>query len=553
MLEIQANIVDFLRKVFLFSELEDSQIFDLASEIELKTFDDGAAIYQQGENANHFFIVWSGEVKLKQKAERQERILTTFSLGDFFGEDLIHDTKRRETAVVKGSTKVLRFRKDTIHQLMDKYPNLKRIIQATAHSRRFAYRKKFKWLREGESVYFVTRKHGFFLAVELFLPTLLGIFLAISMGWVITNYSPFCVGVVTVGLVVCIAVILWLWLDWSNDYYLVTSQRAMWVEKIVLLYDSQQEAPINTVLSTNITKNQILGWFIDYGTVIIKTYTGSIEMQRSSTPTLLVGYIDGLQARGKELSKYEETEAMEEELSRRLNPVEVEKPSPATSAQPIKNTEKPLSGLRKVITTFIKMRYEDGTTITYRKHWFVLIKKTWIQAILLVVLSVGLIYLINTEMLNIVNLLLWLFVFVGIFLWWLYQFIDWQNDIYVLTLENILDIERKPLSREVKKSASLENILSLEHTRLGLIGLLLNYGTVRINIGTEQFNFFYVYNPAQVQYEIFDRMTVLRYRKEQIQAAKERERIVDWLAIYHKKTETLEELENHTRQGKNSE
>jgi len=553
MLEIQANIVDFLRKVFLFSELEDSQIFDLASEIELKTFDDGAAIYQQGENANHFFIVWSGEVKLKQKAERQERILTTFSLGDFFGEDLIHDTKRRETAVVKGSTKVLRFRKDTIHQLMDKYPNLKRIIQATAHSRRFAYRKKFKWLREGESVYFVTRKHGFFLAVELFLPTLLGIFLAISMGWVITNYSPFCVGVVTVGLVVCIAVILWLWLDWSNDYYLVTSQRAMWVEKIVLLYDSQQEAPINTVLSTNITKNQILGWFIDYGTVIIKTYTGSIEMQRSSTPTLLVGYIDGLQARGKELSKYEETEAMEEELSRRLNPVEVEKPSPATSAQPIKNTEKPLSGLRKVITTFIKMRYEDGTTITYRKHWFVLLKKTWIQAILLVVLSVGLIYLINRGMLNIVNLLLWLFVFVGIFLWWLYQFIDWQNDIYVLTLENILDIERKPLSREVKKSANLENILSLEHTRLGLIGLLLNYGTVRINIGTEQFNFFYVYNPAQVQYEIFDRMTVLRYRKEQIQAAKERERIVDWLAIYHKKTETLEELENHTRQGKNSE
>jgi len=553
MLEIQANIVDFLRKVFLFSELEDSQIFDLASDIELKTFDDGAAIYQQGENANHFFIVWSGEVKLKQKAERQERILTTFSLGDFFGEDLIHDTKRRETAVVKGSTKVLRFRKDTIHQLMDKYPNLKRIIQATAHSRRFAYRKKFKWLREGESVYFVTRKHGFFLAVELFLPTLLGIFLAISMGWVITNYSPFCVGVVTVGLVVCIAVILWLWLDWSNDYYLVTSQRAMWVEKIVLLYDSQQEAPINTVLSTNITKNQILGWFIDYGTVIIKTYTGSIEMQRSSTPTLLVGYIDGLQARGKELSKYEETEAMEEELSRRLNPVEVEKPSPATSAQPIKNTEKPLSGLRKVITTFIKMRYEDGTTITYRKHWFVLIKKTWIQAILLVVLSVGLIYLINRGMLNIVNLLLWLFVFVGIFLWWLYQFIDWQNDIYVLTLENILDIERKPLSREVKKSANLENILSLEHTRLGLIGLLLNYGTVRINIGTEQFNFFYVYNPAQVQYEIFDRMTVLRYRKEQIQAAKERERIVDWLAIYHKKTETLEELENHTRQGKNSE
>jgi hypothetical protein len=83
-------------------------------------------------------------------------------------------------------------------------------------------------------------------------------------------------------------------------------------------------------------------------------------------------------------------------------------------------------------------------------------------------------------------------------LFWLYHYIDWSNDIYVVTSDQIFDIERKPLSREVKKSAKLENILSLRHDRIGIFGLMLNYGTVTINVGTEEFIFYGVYDPAQV-------------------------------------------------------
>jgi hypothetical protein len=109
-----------------------------------------------------------------------------------------------------------------------------------------------------------------------------------------------------------------------------------------------------------------------------------------------------------------------------------------------------------------------------------------------------------------------------------------------------LDIERKPLSREDKKSAPLANILSLEHTRVGILGLLFNYGTVIINIGAVQFTFNDVYNPSQVQYEIFDRMNAQRQRKEEAEARKERERLVDNLATYHRQIERLEEIENES-------
>jgi flagellar basal body-associated protein FliL len=69
-----------------------------------------------------------------------------------------------------------------------------------------------------------------------------------------------------------------------------------------------------------------------------------------------------------------------------------------------------------------------------------------------------------------------------IVLWLLYNFVDWRNDIYQVTAEQIWDIERKPLGKEEKRSAPLENILSIEYERLGLIGLLFNFGTVNIQL-----------------------------------------------------------------------
>jgi hypothetical protein len=125
--------------------------------------------------------------------------------------------------------------------------------------------------------------------------------------------------------------------------------------------------------------------------------------------------------------------------------------------------------------------------------------------------------------------------------WWLYRYIDWRNDIYQVTDKYIIDIERKPLGTEVKKAAPLENILSLEHQRVGFFGYMFNYGLVTINVGETQFFFRSVHEPARIQQDIFNRIYTLRRKKEKVEAGKQRQRFVDVLEVYHQNADEIDD------------
>jgi hypothetical protein len=135
--------------------------------------------------------------------------------------------------------------------------------------------------------------------------------------------------------------------------------------------------------------------------------------------------------------------------------------------------------------------------------------------------------------------------FTVILLWLGYHYWDWANDIYRLTPEQILDIERKPLGQEVKKTANLDSILSIEHERENFLGILFNFGTVTINVGQTKFTFNGVYNPDQVHQDISDYREALNRRRRMAEANRERERMVNWLVAFHNQTEKLEEFENN--------
>ncbi len=128
----------------------------------------------------------------------------------------------------------------------------------------------------------------------------------------------------------------------------------------------------------------------------------------------------------------------------------------------------------------------------------------------------------------------WLIIFAIIFPLGLmiYRFLDWQNDIYRVTADSLIDSEKKPLGSEITKSAPLANVLSLENHRIGIIGLLLNFGIVRINVGDSTLEFADVYDPALIQQDIFVRMEVLRLGAEEQQAEDERKRMAQWLKVY---------------------
>ena len=138
---------------------------------------------------------------------------------------------------------------------------------------------------------------------------------------------------------------------------------------------------------------------------------------------------------------------------------------------------------------------------------------------------------------------------IGVFLWWLYHYIDWRNDIYRITSDKLIDSMKKPLGDEVTRSAPLANIQSLDYTREGIIGVLLNYGNVIVNVGTDKLIFVGVHDPARVQADIFNRMYTTQRKKQLAEAAKQWDQVSDWLAAYHRQAEDLRKTQNQNKTG----
>jgi hypothetical protein len=67
----------------------------------------------------------------------------------------------------------------------------------------------------------------------------------------------------------------------------------------------------------------------------------------------------------------------------------------------------------------------------------------------------------------------------------------------------------------------------------------MNFGTVYINIGGIKFQFNNVFDPSQVQQDIFRRVAERKNKKRLAEEAKERERLAEWFAIYHRDAEDL--------------
>jgi hypothetical protein len=214
-------------------------------------------------------------------------------------------------------------------------------------------------------------------------------------------------------------------------------------------------------------------------------------------------------------------------------------------AKPVPKTalavERPRWGVN-TLAGFFNTRVEKGGTITYRKHIYILFRKVfWPSRLIFLVFAANL-YFIWKDNYSSMILLLSAVLFIGFGLWWLYQFVDWRNDIYRITADKIIDSERKPLGSEVTKSAYLDNILSLDYERLGILGILLNFGNVIINVGTEnKFIFWRIHNPARAQQDIFNRMHDNRQAKEEAAVAKEREQLAEYLAVYDRRSRATQE------------
>lgn len=558
-----SEFFELSKDLFLFSDLDESRIYEVASKFELINLEAEQVLFTAGTRGDYFYIILDGTISIKRSVDHGAEETVMLVRGDFLGEEaLLFNTPQEVTSTAEEFTRLMRLDRNKFHQLLAEYPSIKQNLIRTAETNKIIRARRFDWLGEDEVIYQIARKHEAILVVNLIGPFLFGLASVILMFYAARAPSDSLVwiaGVFFSSLMVLSGLIwgIWSWIDWGNDYYIVTDQRVVWIEKVIGLYESLDEAPLNTILSVNVTTNQ-LGRIVGFGNVIVRTFTGQITFRNVGQPNQMAAAVEEYWHRAQKLSEKVEKEALEEAIQRRLGLIEAEEIEgdeasseemvpPPVVPPPVKR-----SLWERFFSNFLTMRFEEGNVITYRKYWPVFINKVWLPTLIFFIIFVSTAYLLVAYYFGIINNPTPLevgsfsaFITIVILIpWWLYQYVDWRNDIYQVTDRYIFDIERKPLGTQVKKSAPLESILSLENRRVGFLGYLLNYGNVTINVGEAKFIFLSIYNPARAQQDIFNRMYQLRQQKEMAEQKQERERIADAITMYHQNVEEYREIES---------
>jgi CRP-like cAMP-binding protein len=550
------TIIEVLSQVPLFTQLRPFELKRNAGLFHPVIYQDGDLIFDLGDPAEALFVVYEGQVELSIDESEEAQTFARLGSGDIFGEEaIIYDDPRYYSAAARGITVLLRLDIDNFLILLGYLPQLEEQLEVSVHSRQLSTEVALPWLHEDEYVHVMTRRHPAILWSKISLPILAGIgvlLLSVLMQWVWLPEQVYGWIALAIGLPAAILWFIWSYIDWRNDYFIVTNKRVVWIEKVAFIYESRQEAPLRNIMSVGIHRSRV-GTALGFGDVVVTTYVGTIRLREITHTEATATLIESYWHRSESMNRREEGQMMGRKLQEKLDlPFDDEGDLSLDDEPPLKDeiladTKEP-GFLAWLFSDFIRLRFEQDGAITYRKHWFVLIRYMWLPVLLMLIAIVAAVFRLGGMLAFIpvtTAMVLILLIMFAIFLWMLYVYVDWRNDIFMVTYDQIIDLDRKPLGQVRRRSAPLENVLSIEFERLGLWGYLFNFGTVYIVVGTMRLSFDHVYNPSEVQEDIFYRMGERLEKVRQFEIDAERERVSEWIASYHRKTSGLHQTRPH--------
>jgi CRP-like cAMP-binding protein len=543
----RSEIIELLGQTTLFGYLDAGRLNSLAALCNIKTFQAGELIFTVGDPSNEMYVICEGGVELSAFKKRSWTIFTTLHRGDLFGEEaLLVDDPRYYQVIAVDDVVLVSLNVDNYLYLYEELPGIEDRLEVLVDSRELAIKTPVSWLGEEEYIQVIARRHPAILWRREIAPLVTGLavmILSLLMLWLWLPGRPYGWLLLGLGVPIFLFWSIWTYFDWRNDYFLLTNKRVVWIEKVALIYDSRHEAPLRTIMSVGMQRSR-LGMVFGFADVVVQTYVGTIRLSDLAHADTIASMIESYWHRADDRDRREEAELMDRKLSEKL-----EEPGYSSSTtqagrtqstpQPYPENEREPGFLEWLFSDFIRLRYEGNGAITYRKHWFVLVRAIWLPVLLMGLalvafigrLTGGLTFVPMTEALIALSALMFV-----LFLWILYQYADWRNDIFQVTLDQIVDIDRKPLGKVRRRSAPLENVLSIEYERRGFWGFLFNFGTVYISVGNSRLTFDFVYNPSEVQQDIFYRMGERLEQVRQFEIDSERERISEWIASYHRRT-----------------
>jgi hypothetical protein len=162
----------------------------------------------------------------------------------------------------------------------------------------------------------------------------------------------------------------WAWVDWSNDYYIITSRRILYQERVVLLYDSRQESPMEAVQSTSTQHHPAGPHFGVWQCGHPHLHRHILFRRCISNPDQVMASCKSSRLALRRASGGPKQRLMENMIERRItyaDPGAVQTAGRPAARQP--------DNARNFLSDLFHLRNEVGGTILYRTHWFILLQK----------------------------------------------------------------------------------------------------------------------------------------------------------------------------------
>ena len=544
---VRQQLIEMLRAYPCLSSLTDEQVQELANKAECRLYKANEMVIKAGEQGAAFFFIIDGQARVIKEIEGDLKVVEHFQKGSLFGEQaLLNNAPRNATIEVMVDSTLAVFNAE-IWQWLVKIPGIKEEFANLEKEYKKQAERTLPGIHKDEVVLIMAKRHMLAYIASLTTPLFILLIGLLISGLLSLLEIPFILPA-GIALFLALAGAVYNYFEWQNDDFIVTSQRVIHIERVILHGEMREESPLTAIQDISINTHNWLTRLFDYHILTIQTAgVGNILFDGLKNTEEIKNIIFEQRTAAQQRVAASDTTAMRRALAQTMNwPI-----GPVESTIPLKENEEQAVEKSK-FHIMPRLSIRKGDKIIWRKHPWVLLKNVWLQLLVLA----GLFYLLiaglvgfvpfSEQMNGPVFILLVVLIFFSFF-WFSYGADDWRKDIYIVTNDRIIDIEGSPfdLGPEQRREGTFGVIQNITYKSPSYFTRVLNMGDVVIETaGTmDTFTFKQVYDYRGVQQEISKRLFAFKEQQRQKERAKGEKRFTQWLGEYHTMSGEVGEIE----------
>lgn len=335
-----------------------------------------------------------------------------------------------------------------------------------------------------------------------------------------------------------IGLMFYLYIDWVDDYLVLTNTRVVYDDDQFLVRHIQQQILIDDIQQVNMRADSYLAHWLGYGKLILRSFSPrSLEFNYAANPREIEKHI--LDEVNK-LRKAQSTDMLRQLIEDRVYHNKPPKqPGPAIH---VHERAGPIPWLFKANP---EINHEKETVI-WRPAWPFLAMALLRPIGSFLLTLIALVVCLQLQFLPMLWVsLIGLLVLLACAGWLFLIYEEHENDLYILTRQDITDVDKRPFGPENRRRAPLSAIQDVSFD-VTYLESLLGFGTVVIETGGAaggRFTFNHVPDPRNVQATINDYLTDFKKREKERQF----QDAVTLLHEYHHLQSTKGELVDQAR------